>query len=729
MQARKPAGGGARVSNPTMVREQPSPATAPLMRDDTILELLPLAVYVCDTEGRVVRHNRKAAEFWERTPRLGDLSELFCGSHRLFWPDGRPMTRDDSPMADAIRHGRSHRDLEIRIRQPSGRVIWALANIDPIKNDAGMITGAVNCFRDITERKDAEQKLRDSQELLRTVVETTPECMKIVARDGTLVHMNPAGLRMVEADAAETVEGASTFNLIAPEHREDWRAHHERVCDGARLTWEFDIISLRGTRRHMETRAAPLRLPNGTTAQLAITRDISQRKRDEGVLRDSERRLRELLEALPSAVYTTDAEGRIKFFNRAAVEMSGRTPRLGQDQWCVTWRLYRPDGTPLPHDQCPMAIALKERRPIRGEEAVAERPDGTRVPFIPYPTPLFDAEGNLVGAINMLVDITDRKRAEEYSQRLASIVENSDDAIISKDTNGIINSWNKGAENLFGYVADEVIGKPINVLIPPERQDEEPDIIARIRRGERIGHYETVRARKDGSLVDISLTVSPLRNASGRVIGASKIARDISNRRREEERRQLLVNELNHRVKNTLTTVQSLAAQTFRGKSHDKATKQFEGRLIALSRAHDILTRESWEGADLHELVREVTAAICLEPDARFEISGLTLRIRPKMALSLSMAIHELCTNAAKYGALSNHSGRIQITWTIDRPDKAPWLHVRWLESGGPRVKKPTHQGFGTRLLERALARELDAAVRLSFPPAGAVCEIDAPLA
>ena len=171
-------------------------------------------------------------------------------------------------------------------------------------------------------------------------------------------------------------------------------------------------------------------------------------------------------------------------------------------------------------------------------EAVAERPDGVRVPFIAYPTLLHDRSGAVIGAVNMLVDITDRKRAEEYAQRLAAIVASSEDAIVSKDLNGVITSWNTGAERLFGYAAEEVIGKPITILIPLERQDEEPTILERIRRGEGIDHYETIRRRKDGSLVDISLTVSPIKNAEGRIIGVSKIARDITEKRKAEEQQQ-----------------------------------------------------------------------------------------------------------------------------------------------------------------------------------------------
>jgi PAS domain S-box-containing protein len=247
---------------------------------------------------------------------------------------------------------------------------------------------------------------------------------------------------------------------------------------------------------------------------------------------------RQMMDLLPAAIYTTDAEGRLTYFNPAAVKLSGRIPELGTDKWCVTWKLFLPDGTPLPHDQCPMAVALKGGKAPNGIECVAERPDGTRFWFMPYPVALRDAGGRITGGINMLLDITERKNAEGEGARatllLGAIVDSSDDAIISKNLDGVITSWNKAAERLFGYTADEAIGKSVTILIPPDRLEEEPKILALLRRGERVDHFETVRRRKDGALVDISLTISPVKDALGTIIGASKIARDISERKRNE---------------------------------------------------------------------------------------------------------------------------------------------------------------------------------------------------
>jgi PAS domain S-box-containing protein len=237
------------------------------------------------------------------------------------------------------------------------------------------------------------------------------------------------------------------------------------------------------------------------------------------------------MELLPSAVYICEAaSGVITHYNRRAAELWGRAPVVGDtyERFYGSLRLYRADGTPLSHLEAPMAEVLIGGSPVRNQELVIERSDGSRIITLMNIDPLNNSAGEIIGAINVFEDVTDWRKAEQGSRRLAAIVESSEDAIISKDLNGIITTWNQSAERIFGYTTEEIVGKPITLLIPPDRHDEEPGILERIRRGERIEHYETVRRRKDGALLDISLTVSPIRDALGNIVGASKIARDIT---------------------------------------------------------------------------------------------------------------------------------------------------------------------------------------------------------
>ena len=401
--------------------------------------------------------------------------------------------------------------------------------------------------------------------------------------------------------------------------------------------------------------------------------------------------LEDVVQALPAAVYATDAAGRITFYNEAAAELWGCRPEIGKSEFCGSWKLYWPDGRPMPHGQCPMALALKEQRAVRGMEAVAERPDGTFVHFVPYPTPLYDASGTLIGAVNMLIDISDRKRADLHAQRLASIVESSDDAIVSKDLNGIITSWNGGAERLFGYRAEEVIGKPITILIPADRIDEEPEIIARVRRGERVDNYDTVRRRKDGSLVDISLTVSPLKDADGRIVGASKIARDITERKRAQEQQKLLVNEMKHRIKNSLATIQAIATQTLN--HHAEERDAFIARLHALGNAHDLLTSETWQTASLHAIVTQALKPFQEQHHERIAVEGpANVWLDSTKAVIVAMVVHELATNAIKYGALSNGSGRVSVAW--EQHSRPNFVKLVWQESGGPESESAKAKGL-----------------------------------
>ncbi len=317
----------------------------------------------------------------------------------------------------------------------------------------------------------------------------------------------------------------------------------------------------------------------------------------------------------------------------------------------------------------------------------------------------------------MMVFATDPHMETEIElARLAAIVASSNDAIISKDLNGIINSWNAAAERIFGYTAQEIVGRPITTIIPPELQGEEAEIIGKIRRGEQIEHFDTVRLTKTGERIDVSITVSPLRNRSGTIVGASKIARDVSERKRNEELQEILVNELNHRTKNLLATVLATAAQTFGSLANSaEHLALFRQRIGAMVVSQDLLTRNGWSGAPLLSMLEAVLDPFGGDP-ARIEIShGPDLKLTLRQTNALAMAIHELATNAAKYGALSRPGGHVTVCWDVGENE----AELRWEEKGGPTVATPTRVGFGTHMIQNALRHELDARVVLDYAPDG----------
>ena len=251
-----------------------------------------------------------------------------------------------------------------------------------------------------------------------------------------------------------------------------------------------------------------------------------------------------LFDNLPIAVYTCDKDGYITSFNQAAAILWGRAPETGKDLWCGSWKIFNVDGRPLNLDSCPMARTLKEGVAIEGEEIIIERPDGTRLNILPYPVPVFNEAGELIGAVNTLIDVTEQRFGETKQAMLAAIIESSEDAIVSKTLDGTVTSWNKSAAKMFGYNEGEMVGKSIITVIPKDRRQEEVVILGKIRQGEKVEHCETVRLRKDGTEIAVSLTISPIKNAAGQVIGASKIARDISKQKTSEESLQRYANNL-----------------------------------------------------------------------------------------------------------------------------------------------------------------------------------------
>ena len=306
---------------------------------------------------------------------------------------------------------------------------------------------------------------------------------------------------------------------------------------------------------------------------------------------------------------------------------------------------------------------------------------------------------------------------------LASIVEFGDDAIVSKNRDGIITSWNRGAERIFGYLAEEVSGKPITILIPPERHHEEDVILERIRRGDRVDHFETIRRRKDGNLIDMSLTISPVRDANGKVVGASKIARDISERKRSEAQISVLAREAEHRAKNLLANVKAVVHLSQAG-TPDGLKEAIEGRIKALAIVHSLFVQSRWRGAELGNLVKQELSPYSHEGEERTRIDGPTVMLKPDVAQAIAMALHELATNAAKYGALSRAKGEVHVKWSFAADDR---VMLRWTEAAGPPVNPPTHKGFGTDVIGAMIRAHVGGDMRLDWRTEGLVCEIALP--
>jgi PAS domain S-box-containing protein len=310
---------------------------------------------------------------------------------------------------------------------------------------------------------------------------------------------------------------------------------------------------------------------------------------------------------------------------------------------------------------------------------------------------------------------------EERARQLAAIVDSSDDSIIGTDLKRRVTSWNRGAERLFGFTADEAIGMPIAAIIPEERHNEELAIFERFRGGERVEPFDTFRRHKDGGVIDVSLSVSPIRNLDGQIVGACSVTREITQRKRNEKRIAMLAREAEHRTKNVLQAVQTIVHLS-QAQTAEKLKRVIEGRIQALANAHGLLAETRWVGADLAKLARQELAPYLQAERPRARIDGPLVPLDPTAAQAIAVLLHELTTNAAKYGALSEFDGQVEIKWVRLSHDR---LLLTWTETGGPVVAPPAHRGFGTRVMETLIKLDLNGELRFDWRRAGLFCEIE----
>ena len=327
------------------------------------------------------------------------------------------------------------------------------------------------------------------------------------------------------------------------------------------------------------------------------------------------------------------------------------------------------------------------------------------------------------GELAHCVVVTDLSR-QQLRLRHDAIINSSADAIYSLTLGGTIATWNRAAEQLYGYTAQEVLGRNVDLLFPALEQDK-PEIAASLIIEDKLRHHETTRIAKSGKRIDVALSLAPIPGAGGNVEGVSVIARDITERKEVEARQELLTRELQHRTKNQLAVILSIAQQTFsRGRSTDEAREVFSSRLRSLANATSLLTDSSWDGASLKDLIVNELSIF----SERLAIEGPYIALSPSAAQSFALIIHELCTNASKHGAFSIPAGQVSIQWMIGDNTGDSRFTFRWQERGGPRVHPPQHTSFGTTLLQLALGGA-DRPASIDYAPEGLVYEIEAPLA
>lgn len=652
-------------------------------------------------------------------------------SWNVFREDGTALDDAEFPSNSALQ-GREVDAMVLGLQDPTGKTRWLSVNARPLRSDADTPVGAVVSFTDITDRRAAAIALQHTALRYQLLFDANPEPLWVYDADTLrFLAVNHAAVQNYGYSADEFLS-LSILDIRPPEERERLYRHLPTIIDQERLRGVWSHRVKDGRIIDVEVISHPVDF-DGRRARIVLAKDITERLRSEQALRNSETRLREAQHIGNFGDWEYDFTSGRMVWSDEVFRLFRRDPQAGTPTFKESLAYYFPDDSRRLDDAVRNAVRhgrdaqIDLRVSFAGGESAWHRSVVRAVR---------DDNGKVISVKGIAQDITGRKLAEEALRatqlRLATILEHLPDLVVYESDGAHLRA-SDNILSLTGYSARafEVDRSAFIRLIHPSDLKDAEEQLRRLRASRQVDPLVIqYRLRhRDGHYLWIEDRMVFERSEKGenRLLG---VLIDITERKRLEQRQRLMMAELDHRVKNNLATVISLLDQTGRtAKSQRDFHHTFLGRLQALARMHKALSSTHWEGVALHGLVRQTLEAYQSEPPSRVQIVGEDVILPARAASPLAMALHELATNAAKYGALSVPHGRVHVEWTVaTRADEARQLTLSWTETDGPHVTPPTEAGFGTELIQGGIAYELHGDARFEFLPGGVRCVLTVPL-
>jgi PAS domain S-box-containing protein len=675
------------------------------------------AIFMMDMSGRITFVNPAAARLfgWSQDELLGQVLHDVLHHHR---PDGSAYPRSECPLAQAYRSGLTLAGQEDVFFHKDGSPVPVSCSNAPIRR-GDTVVGSVLTVQDVTERKRSDAALRESEAFVRSVLESSPDCLKVVDLEGRLVYMNSNGLCIMEIDDFSCLRGQAWADLWPAEAEGQITAAVAEARQGRTARFSAFCPTAKGTPKWWDVTVSPVFDDQGRVKSLlSNSRDITERQQHEEALRAALERNTNILESINDYYYALDAEWRFTAVNGKVAERSGR-PReeiIGRR----LWDLFPQAAGPEAYGEAPGAPG--ERRVLNAE--IFSRELGIWVEATVY--------RDQTGTEAYFRDITARKEAEialsDSEARFRTLAEAIPQLVWSARPDGFCDYLNGQWIEYTGVAAERHHGLNwLDVVHPEDRQRTAAAWQAFIAGAEPYDVEYRLKA-SDGSYRWFQARASVQRNGAGEPVRVFGTSTDISDRKEAEERQHLMTRELHHRVKNTLATVQAVISSTARrAKTITEFYDAVSSRIISLAKTHTLLVNNTWGGATVEDLFRAELEAYDDSRNSRITLEGPTVQLPSEVALALGMAAHELTTNAAKYGALSLPDGKVAVRWSVKEADSR-YLVLDWIERNGPSVQTPERKGFGSMLLERVLGRQLKGEVSIDYAQEGLRLHLQAPL-